>query len=526
MMLAEMPENNEGRGARMGDLGHELWFGCFLTPDARQAEAVVELARLSDRLGLDVVGIQDHPYQARFLDTWTLLSLLAAETERIRLLPDVINLPLRPPAVLARAAASLDLLSGGRVELGLGTGAFWDAVVAMGGPRREPGEAIAALEEAIRLIRALWTPGPPVTLEGAHYRLRQAQPGPIPAHRIGIWLGAYKPRMLRLTGRLADGWIPSMGYAQPSELSDMTRLIDEAAQEAGRDPAAIRRAYNLNGRFATTGRGYLQGPPQTWIEQLTELVLEQGMSVFILGPAADAAGDLRRFAEEVAPGVREAVARARGDGAAPPPPIPENEPSAPGITAATPRRTGPAPRSAALDESKRPHVAPTAGGPVTAIGRESQETLLQVHEHLRTELAELREAAAQVAAGALDPAAARTQLNRMAMRQNYWTLGAFCAQYCRVVSIHHTIEDYQMFPSLRREDKALMPVLDRLHWEHEVIAEQIDRVDRALVAMMNDPAKITEVQRAADDLGDMLLSHLAYEEDQLLGPLGRLEIAV
>jgi len=88
----------------MGDLGHELWFGCFLTPDARQAEAVVELTRLADRLGLDLVGVQDHPYQARFLDTWTLLSVLAAETERIRLLPDVINLPLRPPAVLARAA--------------------------------------------------------------------------------------------------------------------------------------------------------------------------------------------------------------------------------------------------------------------------------------------------------------------------------------------------------------------------------------------------------------------------------------
>src|SRR5690242_16979925 len=302
----------------MSDLGHELWFGCFLTPDARQAEAVVELTRLADRIGLDLVGVQDHPYQARFLDTWTLLSVLAAETERIRLLPDVINLPLRPPAVLARAAASLDVLSGGRVELGLGTGAFFDAVVSMGGPRRDPGEAIDALEEAIRVIRALWTPGPAVSFEGTHYRLHGAQPGPIPPHTIGIWLGAYKPRMLRLTGRLADGWIPSLGYAQPAELPGMTRLIDEAAQAAGRDPTAIRRAYNINGRFAGQERGYLQGPPQMWIEQLTELALEQGMSVFILGPGADAAGDLRRFAEEVAPGVREAVARARSQGQPPP----------------------------------------------------------------------------------------------------------------------------------------------------------------------------------------------------------------
>jgi hemerythrin-like domain-containing protein len=149
-----------------------------------------------------------------------------------------------------------------------------------------------------------------------------------------------------------------------------------------------------------------------------------------------------------------------------------------------------------------------------------------VHEHLRTELRELQEAAAQVAAGAMDPAAARTLLNRMAIRQNYWTLGAFCAQYCRVVTIHHTIEDYQMFPALRREDTSLKPVLDKLHEEHEVIAEQIDRVDRAFVAMMNDPAQIEQVRRVADELSDMLLSHFAYEEDELLGPLGRLELIV
>ena len=138
----------------------------------------------------------------------------------------------------------------------------------------------------------------------------------------------------------------------------------------------------------------------------------------------------------------------------------------------------------------------------------------------------MQEAAAQVAAGALDPAAARSLLNKMAMRQNYWTLGAFCAQYCRVVSVHHTIEDYQLFPSLRRGEGALGPVLDRLHTEHEIIAEQIDRLDRALVEMMNEPSKVDGVQRAADDLSDMLLSHFAYEEDEILGPLGRSGIVV
>ncbi|HET9493070.1 MAG TPA: LLM class flavin-dependent oxidoreductase [Chloroflexia bacterium] len=509
----------------MGDLGHELWFGFFPTPDAGQAEALVELTRLADRLGLDLVGIQDHPYQSRFLDTWTLLSNLAAATERIRLVPDVLNLPLRPPAVLARAAASLDILSGGRVELGLGTGAYWDGVAAMGGQRRTPGESIDALEEAIQVIRALWTPGRAATFEGEHYRLRGARPGPFPPHPIGIWLGAYKPRMLRLTGRLADGWIPSLGYAPASDLPEMIRIIDEAAAEAGRDPSAIRRAYNISGQFAGTESGYLQGPPSLWIEQLTELVMEQGMSVFVLaGP--DDASSLQRFAEEVAPGVREAVERARREGK-PDRPAADDPAPRPTVTAtapAAPERTDPVPVSAALDEDKRPHLAQPSDEPVSPAGRRSQETLLQIHDHLRTELAALREAAEQVAEGAMDPAAARTLLNRMAMRQNYWTLGAFCSQYCRVVSVHHTLEDYQLFPTMRRGESALSPVLDQLHAEHEVIAAQIDRLDRALVAMMNDPSNVEDVRGVAGELSDMLLSHFAYEEDELLGPLGRLGI--
>src|SRR5256886_5164821 len=111
----------------MADYGHELLFGTFLTPAADRAAHVIELAELSDRLGLDLVTVQDHPYQPAFLDTWTLLTAIAARTRSVRVSPNVANLPLRPPAVLARSAASLDLISGGRVELGLGTGAFWDA---------------------------------------------------------------------------------------------------------------------------------------------------------------------------------------------------------------------------------------------------------------------------------------------------------------------------------------------------------------------------------------------------------------
>ena len=123
----------------MPDYGHDLDFGTFLTPQNQRPQDVVALAQLTERAGLDLATFQDHPYQAAFLDTWTLLSWVAAQTETLRVAPNVLNLPLRQPAVLARAAASLDLLSDGRVELGLGAGAFWDAIAAMGGPRCTPG---------------------------------------------------------------------------------------------------------------------------------------------------------------------------------------------------------------------------------------------------------------------------------------------------------------------------------------------------------------------------------------------------
>ena len=195
------------------DYGHELLFGTFLTPSAARADQVVTLAQLSETAGLDLVSVQDHPYQAAFLDAWTLLSVIAGATEQIRVFPNVANLPLRPPAVLARSAASLDLLSGGRAELGLGTGAFWDAIVANGGPRRAPGEAVEALEEAIAIIRAIWAADRSVRVDGRHYQVVGAKAGPAPAHDMGIWVGSYKPRMLRVTGRLADGWLPSLAYA-------------------------------------------------------------------------------------------------------------------------------------------------------------------------------------------------------------------------------------------------------------------------------------------------------------------------
>lgn len=221
--------------------------GVFLTPDATDPQRVVDLAVLADEVGLDLVTFQDHPYQPRFLDTWTLLSFVAARTERVTLSPNVLNLPLRPPAVTARAAASLDLLSRGRVALGLGAGAFWDAIVAMGGRRLAPGESVQALGEAIDVIRTLWDTdvAGPVRAGGTIHQVVGAKRGPAPAHRIPVWVGGYRPRMLRLVGARADGWLPSLGPLGREELAAGQVAVDAAARVAGREPRAVRRLLNV-----------------------------------------------------------------------------------------------------------------------------------------------------------------------------------------------------------------------------------------------------------------------------------------
>jgi len=269
------------------DYGQPVRFGVFVVPEA--TERPLQQAAVADELGFDVVGVQDHPYQRRFFDTWTLLTAMAMRTERITVFPDVANLPLRPPAVLAKAAATLDLLSGGRVELGLGAGGFWDAIKAYGGPVRTPGESVSALEEAIQVIRLMWSGEHGIRFEGKFYPLAGAHSGPVPAHPIGIWLGAYKPRMLSIVGRLADGWVPSYGYLKAPDLLEGNRRIDEAATAAGRDPRAIRRVLNAGNLDAET---------------LVSLVVDHGMDTFLVTDDPD---EMRSFASEVAPRVREEV---------------------------------------------------------------------------------------------------------------------------------------------------------------------------------------------------------------------------
>jgi alkanesulfonate monooxygenase SsuD/methylene tetrahydromethanopterin reductase-like flavin-dependent oxidoreductase (luciferase family) len=295
------------------DYGRDVEFGYFPVPNAGDYPTLVEQARIADEAGLDLIGIQDHPYQRRFLDAFSLITDLAARTSRLRFFPDVANLPLRHPSIIAKAAASIDGMSGGRFELGLGAGSFWDAIEGMGGPRRRPPEAVEALAEAIEVIRLLWSGERSLRFEGRHYRLKGVHSGPVPAHDIGIWVGAGGPRTLALVGRLADGWVPSSSWAPPKRLPELHERIDVAAEGAGRKPGDIRRIYNVAGKITDGDLGdFLEGPISYWAEQLTRLVVEVGMDAFIFWPAAEPTTQLRRYAEEVAPEVRDAVARHRG----------------------------------------------------------------------------------------------------------------------------------------------------------------------------------------------------------------------
>lgn len=283
----------------MTNYGHDLRFGTFITPNSRDPRGVVELAILGDRLGFDLITFQDHPYQPALLDAWSLLAYVAAKTERAHVSANVTNLPLRQPVVLARSSVTIDQLTGGRFELGIGAGGFWDAIEAVGGRRLSPKDSVTALEEAIQIIRAIWAVDEPggANVDGEFYSVRGAKRGPASPHPISISIGAYKPRMLDLVGRAADGWIPSFGYLDSAAaLTEMNQRIDDGAASVGRAPTEIRRWINIGAADAT-------------VERLADLTLDYGMSGFIV--ASDDAATLEAFANETIPGIRERVATAR-----------------------------------------------------------------------------------------------------------------------------------------------------------------------------------------------------------------------
>ena len=300
-------------------------FGLNVDPSTSNLDEAYRRAHIADQNGLDLITIQDHAYNRQHLETWTLMTALAAATRHVHVGGNVLTLPLRPPAMLAKQAATLDVISNGRVELGLGAGAYPPGIDAFGGPDLSPAEQVRAFEEGLAIIRGLWrSSGRSFSYDGEFYQVQGVHFGPTPTRPIPIWVGAIGPQMQRLTGRLADGLLISNAYVPPRELPAANERLDEGAAKAGRSPEAVRRGYNLMGVLDLGGpdtklddpeEGHIVGGVQEWIEEIVRLHEEHRQDTFIFWPiAGDELQQVEVFAEEVVPAVGEILEAQKGDG--------------------------------------------------------------------------------------------------------------------------------------------------------------------------------------------------------------------
>jgi alkanesulfonate monooxygenase SsuD/methylene tetrahydromethanopterin reductase-like flavin-dependent oxidoreductase (luciferase family) len=295
--------------------GSQLLFGVNVDP-VHDFSRALRHTRLAESLGLDHALVQDHAYIPQFAETWTFLAALAGATEKITLGPNVLTTPFRLPAMIAKEAATLDLVSNGRLLLGLGAGANPQGIVGMGGPDLlGKGETFRAFRDALEIIRGLWgSDGTPYGHEGDILSVHDVQFGPIPNRRIPIITGAMGPQSLRLTSRLADGISISSSYVPDENIPWFRKQLDDGAEINGRDPSELRIYYNLMG-FIETREGGVRpksdklfwGNADWWVEKLSSLV-EQGVTGFTYWPATgDFEEQFRLFAEEVVPQVRHAA---------------------------------------------------------------------------------------------------------------------------------------------------------------------------------------------------------------------------
>jgi probable F420-dependent oxidoreductase len=284
-------------------LGQQVRFGIEVGFEF-DPERLVERAQRAEALGFDLFSISDHLHAERpTYEPWTALTWVASATERLGVLTNVLGLPYRAPAVTAKMTETLDRLSGGRVVLGLGVGGYDKEFAAFGLAQRTPGAKVTALDEAVRLIRSLWT-DQTVSFTGEHFHTDGARIEPKPAHRIPIWLGTYGPRSLRLTGMLADGWLPSFPRLTLHDAVAMRAAVRAGARAAGRDPDDVTCACNLvvtldDNHTPTPQR--VAGSTQAVAEQLAAIT-RAGFTVFQIvftAPEQD-----ERFAHEVIPLLR------------------------------------------------------------------------------------------------------------------------------------------------------------------------------------------------------------------------------
>jgi len=276
------------------------------TSAAAGADPVAD-ARRAEELGFDFVSASDHPSGGRpTYETWTMLSWIAASTTRIRIASRVLGVPYRPPAMVAKMAETLARLSGGRLILGLGGGYSDEEFRAFGLRVPSPRDKVDGLEEAVRISRGLWSE-PGFTFDGRLYRTAAAELEPKPDSHIPIWVGTFGARALALTGRVADGWIPSLELAPPGRIPEMRERIFAGARDAGRAPEDITFAYNMEIRVDEVSHPdpfVVSGPPDVVIERLLGFT-KLGFSAMNFQPLGPDPGEqIERLALEVIPALK------------------------------------------------------------------------------------------------------------------------------------------------------------------------------------------------------------------------------
>jgi alkanesulfonate monooxygenase SsuD/methylene tetrahydromethanopterin reductase-like flavin-dependent oxidoreductase (luciferase family) len=298
---------------------HKVLFGLGLENEVHQVGEMLAHARVADEAGLDFVCLNDHPYFANRLDGYAALGFVLGATSNVSGAVIMTNLLSRPAPILARTVTGLSDISGGRVILGIGASGMEEEIIALGVPRLSPGARVRALEEAIKVVRALSGGGDPVTFDGEFYKVTQLTPAAAPTPPI--WAGVGGPKGLAVAGRNADGWVPPhLADWRSTQVAESRPIIDEAAASVGRNPTDVDTIYLVSGRITRDplretrneeGR-WVGGGVSQWVEELTFAVLEHGAGAFnYLVPPGDSVSDatLNLWAHEVVPAVREATAK-------------------------------------------------------------------------------------------------------------------------------------------------------------------------------------------------------------------------
>jgi alkanesulfonate monooxygenase SsuD/methylene tetrahydromethanopterin reductase-like flavin-dependent oxidoreductase (luciferase family) len=304
---------------RIVSLNDNVLFGLGLENEVHQVGEMLAHARVAEEAGLDFVSVNDHPYFADRLDAYAALGFVLGATFNVSGAVIMTNLLSRPAPVLARTITGLSEISGGRVILGLGASGMEEETIALGLPPLSPGARVRALDEAIKVVRALSGGGDPVTLAGEFYNVTELRPAAAPTPPI--WIGVGGPKGLAVTGRNADGWVPPhLADWRSTRVAESRPIIDEAAASVGRNPADVGTTYIVAGRITRDplpetrnddGR-WIGGGVAQWAEELTSAVLEHGASAFqYMVRPGDSISDttLKLWVHEVVPAVREAIAK-------------------------------------------------------------------------------------------------------------------------------------------------------------------------------------------------------------------------